>query len=231
MVAISLLAPHVALIAALIALFVGVLGAVVNSYQIHKDSKRARLMDIDNRLSKIYGPLNTYLNTLKVLHQVLVMGKPDGFRTLTHLVNPKTQYVQNGKKVMVTLSAADYSLIDSIIDIEKKVEELVLANSGLIDEPSLALNYVPDPRFTDIELGYETSLLALALVHFRLLDLVRHNSANLVFSDEALSAYVYPRELNVKLQAKIRDLTSEREELLRTPWSLWMEFNDSHPAS
>ena len=44
---------------------------------------------IAKQLNEFYGPLISYLNITKALHGIYTKDKPEGFRTLTYLLNPE----------------------------------------------------------------------------------------------------------------------------------------------
>ena len=48
------------------------------------------------------------------------------------------------------LSESDRSLLKRIIKTQEKIEELIRTKGGLVEDPILLSNYVPDPVRTDV---------------------------------------------------------------------------------
>jgi len=144
------------------------------------------------------------------LFQIFSSGKPEQFRTLTYLLDPNQEYETENGHIKVTLTESDKDLLDQIIQIETKIEELIVSKAGLVDEPTLMFDYTPNPEITDVELK-NTSLMAAAITHFRILKLACQGH----FRGEVnrFKDFVYPRELNTKLEEKIKVLQEELDQL------------------
>src|SRR5688572_6058107 len=68
-------------------------------------------------LQELLIPLRSQLNTTLALWKIFRVGKPEGFRTLTYLLDPDS-YEINGQKVQVTLSSSDQAILREIIEIQ-----------------------------------------------------------------------------------------------------------------
>lgn len=89
----------------------------------------------------------------------------------------------------------DKILIEQILEVSEKIDDLILKNSGLVDDPEL------------------NRLLYRASTHFRILRLAYHG--NLVGDVERFEDYVFPRELDKKIEEQIKRLKRRLEELNR----------------
>lgn len=199
----------VALITAIIASYIN----YTNTKKTLLENKRAEKRKLKEKaLNEFYGPLLSYLNSVEALFNVFRANKPKDFRTLTHLLNPSQTYLINGQSVQISLSKSDKTILNEVIEIEKKIEELVLTKAGLVDDEELMFVYVPNPKVTDVDLKEDKlSLLAVAITHFRILRLAYEGKLD--DNIERYKKFVYPRELDIKIRNKIKSLQNELKNL------------------
>jgi hypothetical protein len=197
-----------AVISAIVTLSVGVMTWVHNRSVLRESRISERRKLLTAVLNEFYGPFYYYLTVVGALSQLLFVGKPKEFRTLTYLLNPRQEYEVDGSKVRVDLSDSDKKIIEQMIDIEKILEQLVISKGGIIDDPTLMFNYIPDPKITDVVLkGKRIGLMALAITHFRVMRMAYNGEIK--SEPERYAAYVYPRELDAKIFARIEALQKE----------------------
>lgn len=193
-----------AYIAAAAAFVVAIVGYIQGRIILAEGRRAEKRKDIMRKLDEFYGPLMSYINILSGLNNVFRRGKPSGFRTLNFLLD-RNEYPD------VVLSPSDKKIIEEMLDVEQKIEDLVITKGGLVDDKKLMFSYVPDPTVTDIKLDKGISLLALAIVHFRLLRLAYegHISGEV----ERYSSFVYPRELDGILKSRLDALRGELDSM------------------
>lgn len=192
-------------------------GALVVSSLNYFQTRRAfaetrvaeRRKTVLTKLNEFYGPLATYMSTIDALGRLFLAGKPANFRTLTYLLDPDQEYDTPGGRVKVVLSASDRELLRDIVDVEKKAEDLIVAKGGLVEDPVLAADYRPDPGVTDIpaQAVKGLGLLAVLVAHFRVQRLAYEGK--IAAEPWRYEAFVYPRELDKKLRAKIDELQAQ----------------------
>ena len=202
------------LISATIALTIGVMTWLHNRATLREQLISERRKSIAKMLNEFYGPIISYLNVTKALFRLFAAGKPKGFRTLTHLLNPDQEYEVPNGRVRVELSRNDMQLLEELIDVEKKIESLVVEKGGLVDDERLMFEYLPDVRYTDVELEKgELSLLALLITHFRVLSLAY--SGRIKGEVARYKDFVYPREIDAVLRGNREQLHRELDQLGR----------------
>ena len=156
------------------------------------------------KLNEFYYPLKKYLDTSKSFSEILKSDKPKGFRTLLHLLNPDIEYEEVGK---IMLTKNDQAIINQIIKIGFEIEKLITEKSGIIDDIEFTKPYKPSPEFSDVIISNEMSILTLAVNHIRIIRLAFENG---IKSDvQKYVSYVYPRELNQKVEIIIQKLERE----------------------
>ena len=89
----------------------------------------------------------------------------------------------------------DKILIEQILEVSEKIDDLILQNSGLIDDEQLS------------------QLLYKASTHFRILRLAYHG--NLVGEVERFEARVFPRTLDETIEEQLKHFKQRLEELNR----------------
>jgi hypothetical protein len=201
-----------AIISAGVALLIGLLSYFHNRATLRESKRAERRKVIEATLKEFYGPLLSYLNVIRALYRLFVADKPEDFRTLTYLLDQNQEYVIESGKVKVTLSESDKKLLSEIIETEKKIEDLIITKGGLVDDPSLTFDYVPDSRVTDVKLSKDKlGLLVIAITHFRILRMAYEG--NFQNEVERFKEFVYPRELDAKVIGRIESLQQELKSL------------------
>jgi hypothetical protein len=212
------------LFAAMISGAVGLAGIIVTSvfsvlnyFQSREKAKIDRAAErrkvIAAALADFYGPFLYYLDVARALYTPFRANKPKGFRTLTYLLNPEQTYEVAGCTQRVTLSQSDHALLKRIIETEDKMEELIRVKGGLVDDPVLLSDYVPDHGRTDIpqEQLKKIGLLGLAITHCRVLKMAY--MGEIKGEPEKYEHLVYPRALDDYIKRKINDLQRQLKEL------------------
>lgn len=163
---------------------------------------------ISKKLDEFYAPLQQYLNLSKELNKIFKKDKPKGFRVLTYLLDPNQEYQGVGK---VVLTDNDKIIFNEILEVGKKIEELIVSKASLADDPRLTYKYVPSKEVTDIQFDGENGLLALLGAH---LLVIRHAyEGHLVGQVEAYRSYVYPSEINSIIKENIDRFNHELSQL------------------
>lgn len=208
----------IALLAATASLIVAAL-TVYFSRKNHKEmlaDKRTeeRKKEIYKILNEFYGPFQQYLNTSNEFYRILTKDKPKGFRTLPYLLNNDATFQnEDGTYSKAVLSEADREILNQIVAIGEKLEALIVEKAGLIDDPVLRNDFVPNLPLTDVTLE-KNGLLAIARAHFQIIRLA--HAGVLTGETEKFKDYVFPRELPVKIEERIQKLQQELKELNST---------------
>lgn len=180
---------------------------------LHETRIAERRKTLVTRLNDFYGPLLTYLSVIDSFYRLFVVGKPKGFRTLTYLLDPDQSYETPQGPSRIVLSDSDMKLLEQIIELERKTEDHIINNCGLIEDERLAFNYVPDPTKTDVDPKFfkDLGLLSILVAHFRVLRMAYEKKISAEV--ERYRSYVYPRELDKILRDKIKELQKELRDL------------------
>ncbi|KYG81662.1 hypothetical protein EV198_1869 [Roseivirga ehrenbergii] len=204
-----------AAIGAIGAFIVGIVSLILN-YKTHKEQitekrKEERRQEIYKKLNDFYGPFQSYLNASKEFYKIFMVGKPAEFRTLTFLLNKEQEYqFQDGTTRKVALNQTDKELLEQILYIGQKLEDLIIEKAGLVDDPELRYDFRTDADVTDAALE-GNGLLAFAKTHFQIIRLAHLGK----FSGEIdrFKNYVFPRQLPIKIEERIVALQNEIKEL------------------
>lgn len=117
----------------------------------------------------------------KLLYELFTEGKDEEFKTLTALLKG------------VKFTGNDAKLLEEIIKIDKKLEDLILNKSGLVDDDEI------------------NALLSKAAAHFNIISLAMDGQ---ISGDvERFKEYVYPKALDEKIEARIKTLQRRLKEL------------------
>lgn len=210
---VALISAGIGLISTVVALTIGLVNYFHNRRMLRESRIAERRKILDKALNEFYGPVYSYLSVVKALYRIFVTGKPEGFRTLTYLIHPEQQYDTPGGQVTITLSDSDRSILAEMVEIEKKIEELIVTKGGLIEDPELMFGWSINSDQTDIipEKVEGLGLLAVAITHFRVLRMAF--SGILKSEPDRYKAFVYPRELDEKLFHGIQRLQAELKHL------------------
>lgn len=165
------------------------------------------------KLNEFYGPVIAYLNLMKALRDILGEGKPPNFRTLTYLINPEQEYEVDGQKNKVILTESDKAIIKEILEIEKKIEGLILEKGGLVEDSRLMLDYYKqvDLATPSLEEPEEPTSLAAMLAHFRVFRLA--HDKEIFGAEDRYDKFVFPRGTANILNKKYIELHEELKKL------------------
>jgi hypothetical protein len=201
----------VAIISASVAIVTLIVTSIYRYQEINERKRTERISFLNERLNNFYGPLLSNLNVVKALYHIFRSDKPEGFRTLNYLLDPDQNYATSKGKVKVILSKTDITLLEEIIEVERKIEELIITQSGMVNDDNLMFEYIPNPKKTDIK-NPGTSLMALEIAHFRLLRMAY--DGNFRGETNRFKDFVYPREFDEEIKKQINLLQLELDDLL-----------------
>lgn len=162
-------------------------------------------------LEQLLIPLQSHLNASFALYKIFASDKGK-IVTLIYLLDPEG-YVFKGVPGGLKLSDADKKILEEIIEIGKRIEDLLMTKGGLIDDPVLTKAYTPDPTRTEAspEALKGLSLFAIAIAHFRVLRLAYAGAVR--GEIERYKDFMYPRELNDKVSDAIQRTKAELQQL------------------
>lgn len=187
-----------------------IITTIYRQHEINERKNAEQRNSIEKNLNEFYGPLVSNLNVVKALYKLFSRNKPDTFRTLLYLLNPNQEYQTVNGKEKVILSDTDKKLLEEIIEIERKIEELIISKSGLVDDEKLMFNYVPNAEITDVRLD-KTSLIAMAIAHFRILRMAY--DGHFTGEVERFKNFVYPREFDNAIKDKMDKMREDLSKL------------------
>ncbi len=198
------------------------------NYKLSKDNSIAiqtqkKIDEIRRQLEEFYYPFQSLLSESERLYSLFRYGQPKDFRTLTYLIDNNYQFDNaNGGVSPVHLNKNQFKILDSIMEITQQCSNLINSKGSLVTDSSLRKPYIPDRNITDVLFNYDPNepypspanpnLLSLFNTHHHLLKLAQKRSLEKGHID-ALKNYVYPRELNKKIDYNILNLEGELNEL------------------
>lgn len=197
-------------ISAAVAGTIGIMTWRYNKETLREKRVAEKRASIAKQLNEFYGPLISYLNITNALREIYTKDKPEGFRTLTYLLDPEQVYETNQGALKVALTESDRLILGEIIEIEEKIESLVVEKGGLVDEPQLMFNYL---NGTESARGSQLSLLAALIRHFRILKLAY--TGKLHGEIQRYKDFVFPTEIKGVLRKKFESLHRELDKLSR----------------
>ncbi|MBU1682925.1 hypothetical protein KJ742_03185 [Patescibacteria group bacterium] len=196
----------VAIISSTVAIVTLLITSIYRYLELKEVRNAERRKEINSKLNDFYGPIISYLNVVKALYKLFFSNKPQNFRTLTYLLDPNQEYQTDKGIVKVKLSEVDKKLLSEIIETERKIEDLILTKSGLIDDDKLTFGHMSSKAVSSQTIN-DTSLIATVLSHFRLLRMAYNNE---IKGDiEKFKGFVYPRQFDIEIKKKIDDLRNE----------------------
>jgi hypothetical protein len=210
----NLLIPIISALSGLLGAIIGAAATFFINRRVLKENRiTERKKAINAALNEFYGPLHYHINVSNALYRIFVKDKPKDFRTLTYLLNLDQLVETPEGKHLIILTESDKKLLEEIIDVEKKIDDIVTNKGGLVEDDALMFRYSPDPDKTDInpENVKDLGLLAIALTHFRIFRLAYEGS--LKGEVGKYKDFVYPQELNDRLNTRIRSLQKELKDL------------------
>ena len=174
----------VTLVGVVLTAVVSILAIIATSRQTARTLRQAAARDIlrvslevkQRQLNELYGPLRSLLDQNRRLASMLREGKADAdnWRLLDHI----TEVVSNPQ---------DKAIVDEIMNIDRKVEDLILNKAGLVRGPR------PPESF------------GLFLGHYKLLKLKWEGKENLGVKEYQY----YPRSLNEDVDKDYEAIKSE----------------------
>jgi len=180
-----------------------------NRKTLEENRRLKRKESIEKVLNEFYMPVNAYLQVTESLFNVLKAGKPDDFRTLTYLLEPSQKYKTDDGEITISLSSSDKEIINEIIEIEKKIEEIIVTKAGLVSDENFMFDYQANE--TDAKPDMVIGLIPHLITHFRIFRLA--NDGKITDKVSKYKPYVFPRMLRGELKVKIEKLQNELENL------------------
>lgn len=178
-----------------------------NQYSILNES----LLKLQTKLSEFYYPIRSYLEKSSNIYDVFKTNKPENFRTLTYLLDKEQLY--NGSPYQLNIN--DRAFLKQIFEVGVEIEKIIAEKGNLIDAPELIGPYTPSEEFLGDDAGYpypeNKSLLSIAQVHLSFIRLAF--DGEIEGNVENLSPYVFPRELNIIIENRVKDLESKIADL------------------
>lgn len=177
----EILIKNFAVISTLIGTIVGAVIGFVSNYilkkiEIKNEEKCNTNKRIENNLQQFYYPMLLLIKKNKDLYDVFSKGKSKDYKTLIHLLDNES-YNENDKV-----------LLDEIIKLDVEINDLILANKGLVDG----------------ELG---KALAKASTHFTFMQLA--SEKKIIGEKDRFEEYIYPKNLQKLIEDKIKTLEKE----------------------
>lgn len=229
---------HYSIIAAMIAAFAALIVAIINYRAQRKAIKvqeklaalqtslgensltKDKILDLQKQLEEFYKPFKAYLTESAFLYKVFRAGQPEQFRTLIYLIDNDYQFGdgegQNLRRAK--FSSNNEKLIDRILEIESKLYDLIVQKGGIVEDKILYDKYSPNANITDIfadfdpnmpeKLPTNISLISLFMVHYSLMKLAKDKQLDKEKID-VYKNFVYPRELNHRIDENIEKLSME----------------------
>lgn len=178
--------------------------------QLKENKIQDRRSEIIKKLNEFYGPFQQNMNKSTSLYRSIIMDKPKEFRTLKYLLAGESEFPD------LKLTNNDRTILREIIDIGKEQQKLILEKAGLIDDPVLSYSFEheSDSEFEEYREDLRSlGLLGWANAHYRILELAYNEE--LKGDLEKFKHYVFPRELKSNITRRIKELSSELDELRR----------------
>tara|TARA_R110001606_G_scaffold398569_1_gene577939 strand:+ start:2565 stop:3281 length:717 start_codon:yes stop_codon:yes gene_type:complete len=181
---------------------------IQNKKTLKDNNNKIKRADFENekdsyikKLNEFYIPLRHYLENSKTLFKIFKKDKPKDFRTLTYLLKPNQKY--DGKKVK--LNKNDKALLNRIFNIGSEIENLILKNSYLAGND---LEFISDykPRDKYAQISYEKNMTLLSLLISHLIVIRMAYEQDLSGQMKKFEGFVFPNEINVRVEEKIKEL-------------------------
>ena len=163
------------------------LGAIIASYFFNKKMLRLkknedRINLINKKLTEFYGPFQHYRETTTLIYRRFSSGKDDNFKTVRELLS--------GKK----FTGNDKILLNEILKLNEKIEDLILSKAGLIEDTKLRSDVLP--RFSS---------------HILLLRLICKGKIKGEF--DRFEDDIFPQEIDIEIERRINELQTELKEI------------------
>ncbi len=177
--------PVITALAGLFGVLLGFVGIYltynVNHLLLQQKTKEEERQAIYRKLDCFYGPFKQLLGTSRELTRLFRASRGDDFRTLTALLQGDN------------FEGNDKVLLDQILEINEKIDDLIIKQVGQIDAEELR------------------RLLWRASTHYRILRLAAQGV--LVGEVKRFENHVFPRDLDDKISEEITRLQKRLEEL------------------
>lgn len=207
-------APVIASLIAFAGTIVVAIISIYNNKRTSRDNKRLvertdlieKSKIIDQKLNEFYLPLRHYLEHSKTLFKIFLKGKPEGFRTLTYLLDPQQRFGDEKKRIK--LNSNDKALLRKIFEIGSSIEKLIHEKSYLIgSDEEFTKKYVPSEAYSHIKHDKELTLISLLLSHIIAIRMAFQGEIS--GETDKFEGYVFPNEITSKVESKIRELETQ----------------------
>jgi hypothetical protein len=157
---------------------------------------------LEKKLTEFYIPLRHHLEQSKTMFKMFLKDKPEGFRTLTYLLNPQQEYGEQKEKVL--LDKNDNALLQKIIDVGVKIEDLINEKGFLIgSDTEFVDKYMPGEGYQHI--FYENDLTLISLLVSHLLTIRMAFNGDITGQVQKFESFVFPNEINSRVNKKIQE--------------------------
>lgn len=209
----SFIAPVIASMIAFVGTIIVAIISIYNNRKTTKENKKfverndlvEKRKEIEKKLNEFYIPLRNYLEQSKTLFKIFTKDKPKDFRTLTYLLNPEQKY--GDQKITIQLNQNDKALLNIIIEIGERIENLIHEKGYLIgDDVEFVGSYQPSKGYKHIKYDNDLNLINLLISHII--------TIRLAFKEEIkgqvdkFEGFVFPNEINSKINTKIKNMES-----------------------
>ncbi|MDM1392197.1 hypothetical protein HX047_01640 [Myroides marinus] len=173
---------------------------------IERNDLVERKKEIEKKINEFYIPLRSHLEQSKTLFKIFMKDKPNDFRTLTYLLNPAQEYGES--KIVVELNENDKSLLEIIINIGEKIENLINEKGWLIGHDiEFVEHYQPSEGYKHINYDKDLNLINLLISHIIAIRLAF--KGQIKGQINKFEGFVFPNEINSKITKKIEALKQE----------------------
>jgi hypothetical protein len=203
----------IGLIGTMVALIVTTIVNIITSNKLLKNNnnliRRNDLIEekrrLEKKLNEFYIPLRHHLENSKTLFKIFQKDKPQNFRTLTHLLDPRKLY---DGSVQVELSKNDKALLERIFAIGTEMEEIIYQLGYLIgDDKEFVKKYKPREKYAHIQYEKDMTLLSLLVSHLTVIRMAYNQ--DLSGQLDKFQGFVFPNEINVRVEEKISELEGQ----------------------
>ncbi len=209
-------APVIASVITFIGTIIVAIISIRNNQKTSRDNRRLvertdlieKRNSLEKKLNEFYIPLRHYLEQSKTMFKIFLKGKPEGFRTLTYLLNPQQEYGE--KKEKVVLDNNDKALLKTIIGVGSKIEDLINEKGYLIgDDTEFVDKYMPGEGYKHIQYDSDLTLISLLVSHLITIRMASNNEIS--GQVEKFEGFVFPNEINPRVNTKIQELERKIE--------------------
>lgn len=156
---------------------------VINNRILKSKLREDEIKEINSKLNEFYGPFIQLKEKNKILYELFTKDKEDYFKTLVALLKGE-EFKGNDKK-----------LLNEIIEIDKKLESLIVDKGGYIEN------------------DYLRGLFAKASAHFNIMN--QAYNGTLRGEVDRFKEYIYPKELDLEIKKEVNRLNNRINVLSR----------------